>query len=111
MKQSNREEMERTIKNGKKVFITIFIIASLIALGAMLFSCTPSDSTHTPNNPTNSTNCNCGVVIQSMSYNIPNNNGGVIVQSTIIVRNNCTQITKTVSGISGVVANGSQWCN
>jgi len=45
-----------------------------------------------------------------MSFNIPDNHGGVIVQSTIIVRNNCTQLTKTVSGISGTVTTGAQWC-
>ena len=56
MKKINREEMERTIKNGKKIFRTIFIIAILIALGIMLFSCTPSDSTHTSSNPPSSTN-------------------------------------------------------
>jgi hypothetical protein len=92
MKQINKLEM-------KRVFTTML-------LGVLLFSCTPSE----PTPPANTTDCNCGVVVQSMSYNIPDNQGGVIVQSTIIVRNNCTQLTKTVSGISGIVATGSQWC-
>jgi hypothetical protein len=55
--------------------------------------------------------CKCGVVVQSTSFNVINGNGGVTVLSTIIVRNNCTQLTKTVSNISGTVKNGSQWCN
>lgn len=92
MKQINKLEM-------KKILTTILV-------GVLLFSCTPSEST----TPTNTTDCNCGVVVQSMSYNIPDNQGGVITQSTIIVRNNCTQLTKTVSGISGIVTTGSQWC-
>jgi hypothetical protein len=105
MKQENRLEMERAIKNGQRAFGTLLVTIVLIALGMLLFSCTPADSTG------DTSNCRCGVVVQSMSYNIPNNNGGVIVQSTITVRNNCTQLTKTVSGISGTVATGSQWCN
>ena len=84
---------------------------SVLLLGAIILVGCSKDSAHTPTTPATSTNCNCGVVVQSMSYNIPNNNGGVIVQSTITVRNNCTQLTKTVSGISGVVATGGQWCN
>jgi hypothetical protein len=80
---------------------------SLLLLGAIFLVGCSTDS----NDSSSTTDCNCGVVVQSMSYNIPNNNGGVIVQSTITVRNNCTQLTKTVSGISGVVSNGSQWCN
>ena len=80
---------------------------SVLLLGAIILASCSTDSA----NDTDTTDCDCGVVVQTMSYNIPNNNGGVIVQSTITVRNNCTQLTKTVSGISGVVANGSQWCN
>lgn len=83
---------------------------SLLLLGAIFLVGCSTDSSN-PSNPSNTTDCNCGVVIQSMSYNIPDNHGGVIVQSTITVRNNCTSLTKTVSGISGVVANGSRWCN
>lgn len=30
---------------------------------------------------------------------------------SIRLMTNCTQLTKTVSGVSGVVSNGSQWCN
>lgn len=97
---------ERAIKNGQRVFGTILVTAVIMSVVMSLFGCTPADST-----PSTSTDCNCGVVVQTMSYNIPDNHGGVIVQSTIIVRNNCTQLTKTVSGISGVVANGIQWCN
>lgn len=106
MKQINRLEMERANKNAKRVFGTLLVTIVLISLGMLLFSCTPSES----NSSADTTNCNCGVVVQSMSFNIPDNNGGVIVQSTIIVRNNCTQVTKTVSGISGTVATGTQWC-
>jgi hypothetical protein len=106
MKQINRLEMERANKNAKKVFGTLLVTIVLISLGMLLFSCTPSESSTSAD----TTNCNCGVVVQSMSFNIPDNNGGVIVQSTIIVRNNCTQLTKTVSGISGTVATGAQWC-
>jgi hypothetical protein len=80
---------------------------SVLLLGAIFLVGCSTDSANAPS----TTDCNCGVVVQTMSYNIPNNNGGVIVQSTITVRNNCTQLTKTVSGISGVVSNGSQWCN
>ena len=77
---------------------------SALLLGAIFLVGCSTDSPST-------TDCDCGVVIQRMYYNIPDNNGGVIVQSTITVRNNCTQLTKTVSGISGIVQNGSQWCN
>lgn len=107
MKKENRLEMERANKNSQRVFGTLLVTVMLIALSMLLFSCTPSESSA----PANTTDCNCGVVVQSMSYNIPNNNGGVIVQSTITVRNNCTQLTKTVSGISGTVATGTQWCH
>jgi len=97
---------KRAIKNGQRVFGTILATTVIMSIVMSLFGCTPSDSSI----PANTTNCNCGVVVQSMSFNIPDNNGGVIVQSTIIVRNNCTQLTKTVSGISGTVATGAQWC-
>ena len=100
---------KRAIKNGQRVFGTILATTVIMSIVMSLFGCTPSDST--PSTPNTSTNCNCGTVVQSMSYNIPDNNGGVIVKSTITVRNNCTQLTNTVSGISGVVTNGSQWCN
>jgi len=81
---------------------------SLLLLGAIiLVGC----STDSENVPTNSTDCNCGVVVQSVSYNIPDNNGGVLTFSNFIVRNNCTQLTKTVSGVSGVITTGTQWCN
>jgi hypothetical protein len=80
---------------------------SLLFLGAIFLVGCSTDSSDS----SNTTDCNCGVVVQSMSYNIPNNNGGVIVQSTITVRNNCTSLTKTVSGISGTVRTGTQWCN
>lgn len=60
-----------------------------------------------------------GVYLKVSGYYYPeepsqmydNNNGTVSVLSTIIVRNNCTQLTKTVSGISGVVGTGTYWCN
>jgi len=99
---------KRAIKNGQRVFGTILATTVIMSIVMSLFGCTPSDST--PSTPNTSTNCNCGVVVQSMSFNIPDNHGGVIVQSTIIVRNNCTQLTKTVSGISGTVTTGAQWC-
>ena len=97
MKQINKLEM-------KRVFTTML-------LGVLLFSCTPSDSTPVSNSPTNTTDCNCGVVVQSMSYNIPDNNGGVLTFSNFIVRNNCTQLTKNVNNVPGVITTGSQWCN
>jgi len=83
---------------------------SLLLLGAIILVGCSTDSVNVPT-PTNSTDCNCGVVVQSVSYNIPDNNGGVLTFSNFIVRNNCTQLTKTVSGISGVITTGSQWCN
>jgi hypothetical protein len=93
MKQINKSKM-------KRVFTTML-------LGVLLFSCTPSESTP----PANTTDCNCGVVVQSVSYNIPDNNGGVLTFSNFIVRNNCTQLTKNVYNVSGVITTGSQWCN
>jgi thioredoxin-related protein len=84
----------------KKVFKIL-----LVALSISLLSCTSDDSA------TSTLDCKCGVVVQSTSFNVINGNGGVTVLSTIIVRNNCTELTKTVSGISGTVAKGSQWCN
>lgn len=84
----------------KKVFRIL-----LVTLSISLFSCTSEESAPT------ALDCKCGVVIQSSSFNVINGNGGVTVLSTITVRNNCTQLTKTVSGIRGTVANGSQWCN
>ena len=84
----------------KRVFTTML-------LGVLLFSCTPSE----PTPPANTTDCNCGVVVQSVSYNIPDNNGGVLTFSNFIVRNNCTQLTKNVNNVSGVITTGSQWCN
>ena len=82
---------------------------TLLLLGAIFLVGCSTDSTNS--NPPSTTDCNCGIVVQSMSYNIPDNNGGVLTFSTLIVRNNCTQLTKTVSGVSGVIATGSQWCN
>jgi hypothetical protein len=93
MKQINKSKM-------KRVFTTML-------LGVLLFSCTPSE----PTPPANTTDCNCGVVVQSVSYNIPDNNGGVLTFSNFIVRNNCTQLTKNVNNVSGVITTGSQWCN
>jgi hypothetical protein len=80
---------------------------SLLLLGAIFLVGCSTDSANAPT----TTDCNCGVVVQSMSYNIPDNNGGVLTFSTLTVRNNCTQLTKTVSGVSGVISTGSQWCN
>jgi len=87
---------------------------SLLLLGAFILVGCSTDSDNASDNtdvPDASTDCNCGVVVQSMSYNIPNNNGGVLTFSNFIVRNNCTQLTKTVSNVSGVILVGSQWCN
>lgn len=84
----------------KKVFRIL-----LVTLSISLFSCTSEDSAPAP------LDCKCGVVVQSTSFNVINGTGGVTVLSTIIVRNNCTQLTKTVSNISGTVVKGSQWCN
>jgi hypothetical protein len=83
---------------------------SLLLLGAIILVGCSTDSENV-STPTNSTDCNCGVVVQSVSYNIPDNNGGVLTFSNFIVRNNCTQLTKTVSGVSGVITTGTQWCN
>ena len=87
---------------------TILLLGAIILVGCSTDSTDSSDNTNVQNT---STNCNCGVVVQSMSYNIPNNNGGVLTFSNFTVRNNCTQLTKTVSNVSGVIAVGSQWCN
>ena len=87
---------------------------SLLLLGAIILVGCSTDSANVPANtnvPNTSTDCNCGVVIQSVSYNIPDNNGGVLTFSNFVVRNNCTQLTKNVNNVSGVITTGSQWCN
>jgi hypothetical protein len=80
---------------------------SLLLLGAILIVGCSTDSANT----STETNCDCGVVVQSTTYNIPDGNGGVITASNFIVRNNCTQLTKNVYNVSGTIVTGTQWCN
>lgn len=68
---------------------------SVLLLGAIILASCSTDSA----NNTDTTDCDCGVVVQTMSYNIPNNNGGVIVQSTITVRNRVSP--KEVDALGG----------
>lgn len=78
----------------KKVF-------GIIAL-TLLVGCTASEDTATTNN----TDCDCGEVVSSISYNINQS-----TYTTIQVRNNCSGIIKTVSTIPYQVLNNSQWCD
>lgn len=76
----------------------------ILAMALMSFSCSTDDAT------TTNTDCNCGEVIQSTSFNVVNGQGGVNVFSVVRIKNNCTDdITQTQ--VDGTVNVGSQICN
>lgn len=103
MKNSNKLEMQQTILKSNKVlkFLTITLIT--IAIVTILSSCSQDTSGG------NLTDCNCGTVANSTVFNIPEN-GGVHQFSVVIVKNNCTQVTKQVQK-EGNVRPGTQLCN
>ena len=78
----------------------------ILLFSILLVSCSTDSKSNS-----NSTNCDCGVIVQTTSYNIPDGNGGVNTFSNFIVRNNCTQLTKSVYNNPGVAVVGNQWCN
>jgi len=76
----------------------------ILAMAVMSFSCSTEEQT------TSNTDCNCGEVIQSTSFNVINQQGGVNVFSVIKVKNNCTdEITQTQ--VTGTLSVGNQYCN
>ena len=103
MKQENREEMERIVKNGQKVFGTILVIIVLMVLGVLLFSCSKD------NRIDNTVNCNCGTVEVSNTFNlaVP---GGIHQFSVMTVKNNCSGITKQIQR-DGLYSVDDQICN
>jgi len=79
----------------------------ILALAVMAISCSTGDS---PLQDSNLTNCDCGQVIQSTSFNVVNGQGGVSVFSVIKIKNNCTDaIIQTQR--NGNIPVGSQICN
>jgi hypothetical protein len=76
----------------------------ILAMAFMSFSCSTDEQ------ETSNTDCNCGEVIQSTSFNVVNGQGGVNVFSVVRIQNNCTdEITQTQ--VDGNVNVGSQICN
>lgn len=76
----------------------------ILAMALMSFSCSTEEATN------NNTDCDCGVVTFSQSFNVINGSGGVNTFSVIKVKNNCTeQITQTQ--VNGTINVGSQYCN
>jgi hypothetical protein len=76
----------------------------ILAMALMSFSCSTDEQ------ETSNTDCNCGEVIQSTSFNVVNGQGGVNVFSVVRIQNNCTdEITQTQ--VDGNVNVGSQICN
>ena len=79
----------------------------ILALAVMSISCSTGD---TPSQDPILTNCDCGQVIQSTSFNLVNGQGGVNVFSVIKIKNNCTDaIIQTQR--DGNIPVGSQICN
>ena len=79
----------------------------ILALALMSISCSTDNNT-APETPT--TNCNCGEVTQSTSFNVVNGQGGVSVFSVVKIKNNCTgAIIQTQR--DGNIPVGSQICN
>ena len=78
----------------------------ILAVAVMSLSCSTDN-----NNPSeNPTDCNCGVVTESTSFNVVNGQGGVTVFSVIKIKNNCTDaIIQTQR--DGNIPVGSQICN
>jgi len=80
------------------------ITIMILAMALMSFSCSTDEQ------ETSNTDCNCGEVIQSTSFNVVNGQGGVNVFSVVRIQNNCTdEITQTQ--VDGNVNLGSQICN
>jgi hypothetical protein len=76
----------------------------ILAMALMSFSCSTDEQ------ETSNTDCNCGEVIQSTSFNVVNGQGSVNVFSVVRIQNNCTdEITQTQ--VDGNVNLGSQICN
>lgn len=75
----------------------------LFILPALFFSCTPNDDNLTAD-------CNCETVVNSVSFNIPDGNGGVNVYSTVALQNDCTHYQHSTS-LPGVVPVGTKICN
>lgn len=74
----------------------------ILAMALMSFSCSTEEST--------TSDCNCGEVIQSTSFNLVNGQGGVDVFSVVKIKNNCTdEIVQTQ--LDGSIPVGSQICN
>ena len=79
----------------------------ILAVAFMSLSC--STDSNTPSENT-TTDCNCGQVTQSNSFNVVNGQGGVTVFSVIKIKNNCTgEIVQTQR--DGNIPVGSQICN
>ena len=79
----------------------------ILALAVMSISCSTEDTSI--QDPI-LTNCDCGQVIQSTSFNVVNGQGGVNVFSVIKIKNNCTDaIIQTQR--NGNIPVGSQICN
>lgn len=76
----------------------------ILAMAAMSFSCSTDEQ------KTTSTDCDCGQVIQSTSFNVVDGSGGVNTFSVIKVKNNCTEeVTQTQ--VNGTINVGNQYCN
>lgn len=77
----------------------------ILSMAFMSFSCSTEDTSNE-----SSTDCNCGKVTESTSFNVVNGQGGVTVFSVIKIKNNCTDVV-TQTQRNGNIAVGSQICN
>jgi len=79
----------------------------ILAVAMTSLSCSTDSNTPSNNTPTN---CNCGEVTQSNSFNVVNGQGGVSVFSVVKIKNTCTgAIIQTQR--DGNIPVGSQICN
>jgi hypothetical protein len=76
----------------------------ILAMAAMSFSCSTEEQ------QTNNSNCDCGEVIQSTSFNVVDGSGGVNVFSVVKIKNYCTEII-TQTQLQGNIPLGSEICN
>ena len=76
----------------------------ILSMAFMSFSCSTEDNSNDTN-----TDCNCGKVTESTSFNLVNGQGGVNVFSVIKIKNNCTGVIIQTQR-DGNIPVGSQIC-
>ena len=75
----------------------------ILAIAFTFVSCSP-EQTNT------SSDCDCGQIIQSNSFNLINQQGGITVFSVLKIKDNCTGEIVTIQK-DGTYSNNTQICN